>query len=80
MCLEWIAVILMFFSLVLNIKRNIWFWPMWIAGSLFHTLHSIVGFDKIQWDFMILGVFFICLGFLGWINWTFVKKWEKNNF
>jgi nicotinamide riboside transporter PnuC len=69
--MSWIAFLFSIVGVILNAKKIIWCWPMWIIANLFWFIISIQKRDYPQifmWTIFEIGN--VC----GWIQWVKDKK------
>jgi len=64
--LAWIASAFSITGVLLNAKRNIWCWPVWLVSNALWTYLSIV---KTDWPQLVLWLFFAVGNVYGWNCW-----------
>ena len=69
--LGWIATIISIIGILLNSKKNILCWPVWLVSSLMFVIYFIVLQDNPS---ILLWVVFSGFNLYGWIQW----KKDKN--
>lgn len=62
----WIASTLSIIGIVLNAKKNIWCWPIWLLSNVLWVYHCMqVGDSAALVTWIVFGAFNI----YGWYNW-----------
>lgn len=65
--LGWIAAVLSIIGILLNAKKNILCWPIWLVSNVMWISHFII-----NWDPPSLVLWFVFLGTntFGWVQWN----------
>lgn len=64
--MDWIGLVLALIGILLNAKKNIWCWPIWIASDVFWFIY---GFTPMQASLLVLEVVFVFCNIYGWFSW-----------
>lgn len=70
--MEWIAVILSLIGMILNAKKNIWCWPIWILSDCVWLY--CVAIKTYQPQQIILWIAFLISNIYGWYWWRKLKS------
>lgn len=65
--MDWIAMILSVLGIVLNAKKNMWCWPIWILSNICWLIYFL---GKGEYPVIILNVIFGIVNTYGWIQWS----------
>lgn len=68
----WIAIIFSVLGIILNAKKVIWCWLVWIISNLLWTIHAFALGD---WSAVCLWVVFTGFNIYGWYQW--IPDWRK---
>ena len=66
MPLDWLATLLSALGVVLNARRCIWRWPVWLAGSMLWIAYA---WPKGEYALVTVNMLFIVLDTYGWRAW-----------
>lgn len=69
--MSWIAVSLSILGIILNARKNVWCWAVWILSNIFWLAYEI---PKGEIPSIILWVVFLVMNSYGWYSW---KKDEQ---
>lgn len=69
--LGWVATVISISGIVLNAKKNILCWPIWLMSNAAWITYFIIKFDPPS---LILWIVFTIFNVYGWIQWRKDKK------
>lgn len=65
--MAWIATALSLFGLILNAKRIIWCWPIWILANIYWVQAA---YHKQDWPTFALWMAYSAFNVYGWYSWA----------
>jgi nicotinamide mononucleotide transporter len=65
--MDWIGLALNFIGAILNTRKIIWCWPVWILAN---TAWVVYWWPKQEYAMLLLMGMFTCLNIYGWWHWT----------
>jgi len=74
--LGWIATAISIIGILLNAKKNMWCWPVWLVSNVLWVTYFIILANP---QSITLWVVFSLFNVYGWIQWRKDEKLKKNN-
>lgn len=74
--IQWIAFILSFAGILLNAKKNMWCWPIWIVSNILWIIFNLSQ-PTPDYATLCLWMIFMMSNIYGWFQWG-KDSYEKN--